>query len=326
MPRRLAVLRERPGLQGGRILLIGSGTSRHAAEIASGWFRDAGLSVSVSSAGEIRGRVRDHGGDGALVAVTQSGATGSVLRLLDRAGEEGIFRVVVTNEAESPAVGRADLAYVTRAGEETAIPATKSFTSALLALRWFGTEWGAGSAGDPAGLEETREVPTLLRGAIGHAPDVERFVSGLAADRTWFFLGCGPLRPLAAEGALKMMETAVVPAIALRTEELVHGPFALVDRETPVVLVSEPGGVSPGETRALEALADAGAPLLRLATKAPGEAAPEAAGHTVVSGGSPWLRPFRIAPVLQLLAFFAGRQLDRDVDAPAGLRKAVRDD
>lgn len=326
MPGRLAALRENPALHGRRFLLIGSGTSRHAAEIAVAWFRKAGLSASVSPAGEIHGPLRDHGCDGALIAVTQSGATGSVLRLLDRAREEGIFRVVVTNEAESPAARRADLAYVTRAGTETAIPATKSFTAALLALRLFGRDWtaAAGAAGSPPGMTEIRGIPGLLQGAIEQGPRLERFVGGLAADRTWFFLGCGPLRPLAAEGALKMMETAVVPAIALRTEELVHGPFALVDRETPVVLLAEPGGVSPGETRALEALAEAGAPLLRLATA--GEAANRDAGCTIGSTGEPWQRPFEVAPVLQLLAFFAGRQLGRDVDAPAGLQKAVRDD
>ena len=271
--------------------------------------------------------MRDHGCDGVLVAVTQSGATGSVLRLLDRAEAEGILRVVVTNEAESPAAGRADLAYVTRAGTEKAIPATKSFTAALLALQLFGREWAAvaGETGKPPEMREIREVPGLLQGAIEHGPRLERFVRGVAADRTWFFLGWGPLLPLAAEGALKMMETAVVPAIALRTEELVHGPFALVDRQTPVVLLSEPGGVSPGETRALAALAEAGAPLLRMATKDFPEKARDG-GCTLVSAGAPWLRPFEAAPVLQLLAFFAGRQLGRDVDAPAGLQKAVRDD
>ena len=324
----MAALRASVAPAGGKGLLVGSGTSRHAAEIAAGWFREAGLSASVSPAGEIHGPLRDHGCDGVLIAVTQSGATGSVLRLLDRAGEEGIFRVVVTNEADSPAARRADLAYVTRAGTETAIPATKSFTAALLALRLFGREWAAveGALADP-GVTEIREVPGLLQRAIEHGPRLDRFVRGIAADRTWFFLGCGPLLPLAAEGALKMMETAVVPAIALRTEELVHGPFALVDRETPVVLLAEPGGVSPGETRALEALAEAGAPLLRLATADfPGEATDRDVGCTIVSAGARWLRPFEAAPVLQLLAFFAGRQLGRNVDAPAGLRKAVRDD
>lgn len=328
---RLAALRERPALHGNGLLLVGSGTSRHAAEIAAAWFRSAGLPTSVSPAGKIHGPLSEHGCGGALVAVTQSGETGSVLRLLDQAEREGIFRVVVTNEAESAAARRADLAYVTRAGPETAIPATKSFTAALLALRIFGSEWAAlssevvgGDLGDQQGIQA---VPELLRTAIDHAPRIERLVGRIVVDQTWFFLGCGPLLPLAAEGALKMMETAVVPAIALRTEELVHGPFALVDQETPVVLLSEPGGVSPGEERALGALRAAGAPLLRLATEGTPEGVIGSGSRcTLVSAGAPWLRPFATAPVLQLLAFFAGRRLGRDVDAPAGLRKAVRDD
>ena len=321
-PERLAILRRWSVLRGAQSLLVGSGSSRHAAEVAAGWLRQAGRSALVSGTGGIRGRLRERVRGGVLVAVTQSGETGGVLRLLGRAREEGIPRIVLTNEARSPAVRRANLLYATRAGTERAIPATKSFTTALLALRVFANEWACRE--EPDDLDA---VPDLLREALGHAPRIERFVSGLAADRTWFFLGCGPLLPLAAEGALKMMETAVVPAIALRTEELMHGPFALVDRETPVVLLSEPGGVSPGEARALGALAEAGAPLLRLATADfPKAAAHPEAGCAIVSAGAPRLRPFEAAPVLQLLAFFAGRQLGRDVDAPAGLQKAVRDD
>lgn len=315
-------------LAAARILLVGSGTSRHAAEIAAGWFREAGLPAAVSPAGEIRGPLRDHGCDGVLLAVTQSGATGSVLRLLDRAETEGVFRVVVTNEAASPGAGRAEVAYVTRAGPERAIPATKSFTAALVALRAFADEWAAAGRTPPRPrpAKEIRHVPELLQEAIGHAPRIERFVARIAADRTWFFLGGGALRPLAAEGALKMMETAAAPAIALRTEELVHGPLTLVNRETPVVLLSESGGIPPGEARALAALAEVGAPLLRLATGPPAEASGSVAGCTIVATGPEWGRPFQTAPLLQLLAFFAGRQLGRNVDAPAGLQKAVRDD
>ena len=60
MPGRLAVLRSRAGPAGRKSLLVGSGTSRHAAEIAAAWFREAGLSASVSPAGEIHGPLRDH--------------------------------------------------------------------------------------------------------------------------------------------------------------------------------------------------------------------------------------------------------------------------
>ena len=265
--------------------------------------------------------------------MTQSGATGSVLRLLDQARDEGIFRVVVTNEEASAATQRADVSYVTRAGTETAIPATKTFTSALLALRVFGSEWAAGAATEgiqePSApdLRDIREVPRLLRQALGHAAAIERFVARTRADRTWFFLGSGPLLPLAAEGALKMMETAAVPAITVRTEELAHGPFALVDGETPVVLLSGPGGASPGEARSLRALATVGAPLFQLASgDVRGDGPGSAVGSAIPCPDDPALHPFSAAPALQLLAFFAGRQLGRDVDAPAGLQKTVRDD
>ena len=267
------------------------------------------------------------------MAVTQSGATGSVLRLLDQARDEDIFRVVVTNEAGSEAVRRADLAYVTRAGPESAIPATKTFTSALLALRVFGIEWTAagGAAGRPgaaaAGMRELRRIPDLLREAIAQGPAIGDFIGAVQADRTWFFLGSGRFLPLASEGALKMIETAVVPAIAVRTEELAHGPFALINRKTPVVMLSGAGHASPGEVRSLRALSDAGAPLLRLASAgAAGKAPGSDTGRTIRTAGDPSLRPFSAAPILQLLALFAGRQLGRDVDAPAGLQKAVRDD
>ena len=271
------------------------------------------------------------------MAVTQSGATGSVLRLLDQARDEDIFRVVVTNEAGSEAVRRADLAYVTRAGPEGAIPATKTFTSALLALRMFGIEWAAacgaagGAAGRPgaaaAGMRELRRIPDLLREAIAQGPTTRDFIGAVQADRTWFFLGSGLFLPLASEGALKMMETAVVPAIAVRTEELAHGPFALINRKTPVVMLSGAGHASPGEARSLRALSDAGAPLLRLAAAgAAGEAPGSEADRTIRTAADSSLRPFSAAPILQLLALFAGRQLGRDVDAPAGLQKTVRDD
>ena len=81
------------------------------------------------------------------MAITQSGATGSVLRLLDESRRAGAFRVLVTNTPESPARELADFEIVTPAGPEDAVPATRSFTSALLALRALGRAWRA----DPVG-------------------------------------------------------------------------------------------------------------------------------------------------------------------------------
>lgn len=256
-----------------------------------------------------------------LVGVTQSGATGSLLRLFERAGDAGVRCVAVTNEAGSPAVELADLAVVTRAGPERAIPATKTFTSALAALLLLGTEAAAASGGRAAVDEAAGAIEAGLR----QAEEAAAFAEG-AAEGPWVFAGEGALRPLAAEGALKMLETAAVPALSIPSGELAHGPRALLNGGTPVVLLSERAEPGASEARSLAAAAEAGAPVLRVAPGPPA-AAFRRDGFTQFDCGTPVeLAPFFAAPVVQLLALYAGAALGRPVDSPEGLTKAVTDD
>lgn len=288
------------------MLLVGAGSSRYAAEIAAEWFRRWEIRAEVRSSSGIR----ELPSSGALLVVTQSGATASTVRLLERAKAAGVFRVVVTNVAESAAARRCELALLTRAGEEKAIPATKTFSSALVALRVFGREWAAELGRCPRPSGAPSRLVDLLEGAVAREPEIAARIAAIKVDGPWFFLGSGIFSPLAREGSLKMMETAGVPAIPVPAGELAHGPATLLGATTPVVLLSAGDSLSPGEERSLAAARAAGAPVFRL-----GDAATPAE-----------LQPFVVAPVLQLLACFAGRQRGRDVDAPAGLRKAVRDD
>ncbi len=322
------------GRLGGEVVLTGAGTSRHAAEAAAAtWRRDLGLAARAAAVTGF-----DAAGEkpSAIVAITQSGATGSVLRLLREAGRQSVFRVVVTNAPESEAAERADLTLVTPAGPERAIPATKSFTSALVALLALGRDWAAAGGTAPAARLEAADrvaaaAPGLLAAAVAQDDRISRFGSAAARPGPWFFLGGAGLRPLAREGALKMAETAVVPAMELPAGELAHGPAALLTPETPVVVVSGDARPGPAEARSLEAARSAGAPVVRIA---PGPApARPAARETGVdlpapaeAVGAPAALAFFAAPLLQLLAFHTGRQLGRDVDRPPRLGKAVGDD
>ena len=265
-------------------------------------------------------------GAGAVVAVTQSGATGSALRLLERAGAAGMLRVAVTNEAASPAAARADLALVTRAGPERAVPATKSFTSALVALRLLALAWAraAGKLSPEAAATRVAAcsaVPDLLRAGLQNGRHAARFVARVRCEGPWFFLGAGPLLPLAREAALKMMETAVVPALAIPAGELAHGPRALLGPGTPVVLLGAGAAAGRGVTRSLRAAREADAAVLQLLP----EDAPDGR-HTIRLPGRPGALAFSMAPPLQWLALAAGLRLGRAVDRPPGLQKSVRDD
>ena len=356
-----------------RLLLTGAGSSRHAAEIAAPWFRwgrfdaDAYPATDLVDHGSefLSARTRGNTPDScaALITITQSGATGSVLRLLDAAGAEDVFRIVITNEAQSEAVKRADLAVVTRAGPEHAIPATKSFSSALAALWVLALDWKRAynalllddpvfrSLLDDSALRDSRLTVRALETGLRCAAPIAEFANR-SVEGPWFFLGHGSLRPLAAEGALKMVETAAVPALALPSGELTHGPRVLLSANTPVIALSDLVNLSDSENRSLLAAREAGAPVLRLFAHAvevesevitewgPGLMRPDSDSQVSMererdflwlgAGAeiriAPFQMPFQMPPMLQLLALYAGVRRGRKVDEPEGLRKAVTDD
>src|SRR6266568_564918 len=68
------------------------------------------------------------------VALSQSGRTDEIVETLTWAGDCGARTLAITNGAESPVAAAADLAFVTEAGAERAVPATKTFTTQLAAL------------------------------------------------------------------------------------------------------------------------------------------------------------------------------------------------
>lgn len=306
-------------------MFAGCGSSRHAAEVAAVWFRRRGIEAEARPATELADGVDGFGGDGVgrvLVGVTQSGATGSLLRLFRRVGDAGAVRIAVTNEAGSPAAELADSAVVTRAGSEEAIPATKTFTSALAALRMLGAE----AAGVSGGGAAAGGAVGAIEAGLDRAEEAAAFAEGVA-EGPWMFAGEGALRALASEGALKMLETAAVPALSIPSGELAHGPRALLGERTPVVVLSVSAEPGASEARSLAAAAEAGAPVLRVAPGPP-PAAFRRDGFTQFDCGAAVveLAPFFAAPVVQLLALYAGAALGRPVDAPEGLTKAVTDD
>ena len=103
------------------------------------------------------------------VSVSQSGRTEEIVATQEWARACGARTVAVTNADGSPLAEQADLALVTRAGDELAVPATKTYTTQLAALAVL----GLALAGDRAGLERLREVPAAIEQALDAAEAAE---------------------------------------------------------------------------------------------------------------------------------------------------------
>ncbi len=144
------------------------------------------------------------------VALSQSGRTEEIVETLDWARQCGARTIAVTNSAASPLADTAELALVTAAGAERAVPATKTFTTQLAALAVLGI--GLGTRADPA---ELLAVPDEIERLLAEPGDVEAAAADLAGRSGLVVSGRGLAYAAALELALKLKEACYLHAMGL---------------------------------------------------------------------------------------------------------------
>lgn len=253
--------------------------------------------------------------DSLVVSISQSGGTEEIVDTQRWAAEHGARTVAVTNRAGSPLAEAADLALVTQAGAEYAVPATKTYTTQLAAVAVL-----AGALGPPLDLAG---VPAAMEPLLGS--EVAGAVELLAEAEQVLVAGRGLTYCTALEVALKLEETCLRPVRGLSYADLRHGPIAVLDRGTVAVLVAPAEGpVLPGLTALAGVVRDRGARVLGLGGDAafaarcdlalPGPALPES------------LAPLGLVIPGQLTVEALARRLGLDPDAPRGLSKVTQTD
>ena len=153
-----------------QVLFIARGTSDNAAVYGSYLLQaHAGMLATLGSpsiATEYHSRLDLSGV--LAVALSQSGATEEIVETLAWARDCGARTLAITNGRGSPLTQVADVAFVTEAGAELAVPATKTFTTQLAALAVLAIALGAGL--DPGLL---RAVPDEIERILA-GPDARR--------------------------------------------------------------------------------------------------------------------------------------------------------
>jgi glucosamine 6-phosphate synthetase-like amidotransferase/phosphosugar isomerase protein len=258
------------------------------------------------------------------VAISQSGATEEIVDTLDWAGRCGARTVAVTNVAGSPLTEVADVALVTRAGRELAVPATKTYTTQLAAMAVLALSLAA--AGTPREwVEELLGVPEAVAGMLDLAPAVEALAAELADATALVVSGRGFAYSTALEIALKLEETCYISAVGLSYADLVHGPIAIVDASTPALLVAAGDGpMLPEMTGLARRVTARGARAFGIG----GDDAFAATCRSALPGAPlpEHLAPFGLVVPGQLLAEAIARAKGLDPDAPRGLSKVTQTD
>jgi glutamine---fructose-6-phosphate transaminase (isomerizing) len=253
------------------------------------------------------------------VALSQSGRTEEIVETLTWARDCGAATLAITNGEGSPLAETADVAFVTRAGTERAVPATKTFTTQLAALAVLAI--GLGADLDPG---ELRGVPDAVEALLAAPqPELEPILSELAEDRGVVVSGRGFAYAAALELALKLKEACYLHAMGLSYADLLHGPIAVVDAQTPAILLAADAGPT------LDGTVDLARRVTGVGARAYGigGGARLAAACTRSLAGPllpEWLAPLGLIVPGQLLTEALSRRLGLDPDHPRGLSKVTQ--
>src|SRR5271170_1106741 len=216
-----------------RIVIAASGSSRHAGLAAEIMLEDlTGLTVDVEYASDYCYRSTHTLQNPGVIVVSQSGETADTLAALREAKARGLATVAITNHAASSMAREANASLPTYAGNEKAIPATKSFTTQLVVLYlttlYLARLRGRMTSHAVAGFcGQIHEVVADIRAALsGWEQTARKFAESMKGAGAVLYLGRAIHYAIAREGALKLKESAYVQAEGYPAGELKHGPNA----------------------------------------------------------------------------------------------------
>ncbi|QBI52758.1 SIS domain-containing protein [Streptomonospora litoralis] len=253
------------------------------------------------------------------VAISQSGRTEEIVDTMAWAADCGARTVGITNGEDSPLTRAADVALVTSAGTELAVPATKTYTTQLAALAVLAL--GLGADLETADLQAVPEAVEQVLAQPGDAADA--IADALVGVQGAVVSGRGMAFSTALEAALKLKEACYLHAMGLSYADLLHGPIAVVDRATPAILTAANSGPTLDQTVALaERVTAAGAPAFGIGG---GSALAGACDLAVPMPDLPeWLAPIGLIVPAQLITERLARRLGYNPDAPRGLGKVTQ--
>ena len=312
-----------------RVVILACGTAYHAGVVGryaiEEWAR-VPVEPDIASEWIYRNPVID---DHTLViGMSQSGETRDTIAAMTLAREKGARTLAVTNMMGSQITREVDSVIYTRAGIEMAVAASKTFT-AQVAVQYMIALRLAQARGtmDPQKFEFVVDSLYQLPRKVAQFLDGDHPIEEIAQrfyDRPFFlYLGRHIGLPVALEGALKLKEISYIPTEAYSAGEMKHGPIALLDENTPVVVVATDIHVYDKIVSNIQETRARGAHVIAIATDGNEDIQHHADDVIYVPKTPAFLQVVLAILPLQLLAYRIARLRGLNVDQPRNLAKTV---
>ena len=314
------------------VKIIACGTSYNAGLVAKFWLEDISkISCSVEIASEYRYRNSITPKNTLFVTISQSGETADTLEALKNAKQKNpnSHTLTICNSSESSLTRESEIVFLTHAGPEIGVASTKAFTTQLVSLALMTVSIGKIKQTIDREQEKLiarglNRLPGLIEDALKHESYIKDIAKEFGDKFNALFLGRGTMHAIAMEGALKLKEISYIHAEAFPAGELKHGPIALIDKNTPVIVVAPKDELLDKLNSNLQEVKSRGSlmyvfkdELADITLKENMKIIPITKGLGRITG------PIIFSIPLQLLSYHVALLRDCDIDQPRNLAKSV---
>jgi glucosamine--fructose-6-phosphate aminotransferase (isomerizing) len=312
-----------------RIVLVACGTAYHACVVGryviEEWAR-VPVEFDIASEWIYRNPVIDE--HTLVIGITQSGETRDTIEALKLAKEKGARTVAITNMMGSQVTREVDSVLYTRAGLETAVASSKTFTAQVALLYLVALKLAQIRETLPPGeiefiLDFVYKLPRKIQAFLEGDHPIEEIARRYYDAPFFLYLGRHIGLPVALEGALKLKEISYIPTEAYSAGEMKHGPIALLDESTPVVVVATNIHVYDKIVSNIQEVRARGAHVIAIATDGNEDIQHHADDVIYVPKTPAFLQVVLAILPLQLLAYKIARLRGLNVDQPRNLAKTV---
>lgn len=312
-----------------KVQILACGTSWHAGMLGKYLFEQlAGIHCDIDICSEFRYRSPVMNNGTFAIAITQSGETADTLAAVREIMSYNCPTLAITNVLGSTITREANSVLYTRAGPEIGVAATKTFSCQLTLLYLLAVKFAlARGKVSPNYVKEfitdLRKVPGLIQQILDQKETVKEYAELFAHSKSYFFLGRNLNYPIALEGALKLKEVSYLHAEGFAGGELKHGPIALLEKDTPVVIIATKGQTYERALSNIKEVKARDAIAIAVADSNDAEVGKYADVVLTIPQNNELLSPLLSIVVLQLLAYYTALARECSIDRPRNLAKSV---
>jgi glucosamine--fructose-6-phosphate aminotransferase (isomerizing) len=313
-----------------RIVIVACGTAYHAGVVGRYVLEEwARIPVEPDIASEWIYRNPVLSRDTLVIGISQSGETRDTVNAMKLAQQSGARTLAITNLMGTQITREAEAVLYTRCGLEVGVAASKTFTAQVSLLYLLALKLAEIRRTLPPNkiefiLDQVHELPEKISEFLAGDHPIDEIAQRFHDQQFFLYLGRHIGLPVALEGALKLKEISYIPTDAYSAGEMKHGPIALLEPGTPVVVVATDQKLiydkvvsNIQETRAR------GAHVIAVATDGNEDIQHHADDVIYVPRTPAFLQAALAVVPLQLLAYRIARLRGLNVDQPRNLAKTV---